>query len=210
MMTEAYNINIVVNTSCSQGENPMKARRLVSKMIRRISRVVVIVAALLYATNPVSKAEALDPISDSGSEVRQQPNGAIITILSAQSAQGNLSHRTQILTRHNRISVSSAVFTQLDFYANIETIGVVVSGVSLPQRAELMYRQSGEALWKSGHSLIRVDDGRLVGSLFGLSPSTSYNIKVLDGSAEISGSFATQPDELQFTPSVILHVNDDA
>ena len=170
MITKLYNVNVVVNTSCSQGENPMKARRLGSKMIRRISRVVVIVAALLSTTNPVSKAGALDPASDSGSDVRLQPNGEIIMILSAQSAEGNLSHRTPIITRHNRISVSSAVFTQLDFYANIETIGVVVSGVSLPQRAELKYRQSGEAIWQSGHSLIRVDDGRLVGSLFGLSP----------------------------------------
>ena len=188
----------------------MKARQPISKLIWRVPLVVVIVAALLSATNPVSKAGALDPASDSGSDVGQKPNSKIIMILSAQSAEGHLSHRTPIITRQNRISISSAVFTQLDFYANIETMGVVVSGASLPQRAELIYRQSGEAIWQSGHSLIRVDDGRLVGSLFGLSPSTSYDIKVLDGSAEISGSVATQPDELQFTPSVILHVNDNA
>src|SRR5215216_66305 len=208
MMTEAYNVNVVVHTSCSQGENPMKARRLVSKIIRRISCVVVIVAALLSAINPVSKAGALDPASDSGREMSPKPDGKIIMMLSAQSAEGHLSHRTPTITRQNRIS--SAVFTQLDFYANIETIGVVVNGASLPQRAELTYRQNGEANWHSGHSLLRVDDGRLIGSLFGLSPSTSYEIKVLDGSTEISGSVATQPDELQFAPSIILHVNDDA
>ncbi|MBI5962595.1 MAG: hypothetical protein HY863_03900 [Chloroflexi bacterium] len=104
-----------------------------------------------------------------------------------------------------------AAFSQLNLYPNIETIGVVVSGISLPKKAGLMYRQSGETNWRTGHPLMRIDDGRLVGSLFGLSPSTSYEIKVLDGGAtEISGSITTQPNELQFTPANILHVNDDA
>ena len=103
-----------------------------------------------------------------------------------------------------------ASFTQLNLYPNIETIGVVVSGANLPKTAQLMYRQSSEANWHSGHPLMRIDDGRLVGSMFGLSPVTSYEIKVLDGATEISGSITTQPDELQFTPPVILHVNDDA
>jgi hypothetical protein len=105
---------------------------------------------------------------------------------------------------------SITTFSKLDFVPNIETIGVVVSGVSLPKKADLMYRQSSDTVWHPGHPLMRIDDGRLVGSLFGLSPATSYDIKVLDGSTEISGSITTQPDELQFTPSVILHVNDDA
>lgn len=208
MMTESYNINATFNASCSQGENPMKARHLISKMISHILLVVLIVAALLSTTSPVGKAAGLDLISDSGNDIRLQPNGRIIMMLFAQSTEGHLGHRTPIITRHNRIS--SDVFTPLDFYANIETIGVVVADVTLPQSAELMYRQSGEAIWHSGHPLIRMDDGRLVGSLFGLSPSTSYDIKVLDGSTEISGSATTQPDELQFIPSVTLHVNDDA
>jgi hypothetical protein len=183
----------------------MKARQPISKIIWRIAPVVVIVAALLSVTSPVAKAGALHPASDSGSGVRLGPNGKIIMMPSAQSAEGNLSHRTPIITRRNRNSI--AVLTQLEFYANIETIGVLVSGADLPQRTELMYRQSGEAIWHSGHSLIRMDDGRLVGSLFGLSPATYYDIKVFDGSAEISGSVTTQPDELQSTPLVIVHVN---
>ena len=105
---------------------------------------------------------------------------------------------------------SFATFSQLNLYPNIETVGVVVSGAALPKKADLMYRQSGESVWRSGHPLVRIDDGRLVGSLFGLSQSTSYDIKVLDGVTEISGSTTTQPNELQFSPSVILHVNDDS
>lgn len=102
---------------------------------------------------------------------------------------------------------AAAAFAQLDLYANIETMGVVVSGVGLPQTAALMFRKSGDPAWHTGHPLMRIDDGRLVGSLFGLSPATSYDIKVIDGVAEIGGVASTQADELQFTPSAIVHVD---
>ena len=64
--------------------------------------------------------------------------------------------------------------------------------------------------WRTGHPLVRIDDGRLIGSLFGLSPATAYEVKVVAGAIESAASATTQPDELQFTPSAILHVNDDA
>ncbi|HSL46499.1 MAG TPA: hypothetical protein VK897_23905 [Anaerolineales bacterium] len=102
------------------------------------------------------------------------------------------------------------VDNQLSFYPNIETAGLALNGTSMPNTAELMYRQSGEADWRAGHPLVRIDDGRLIGSLFGLSPATTYEVKVRVGDAEISGMLTTQPDDLQFTPSAIMHVNDDA
>ncbi len=102
------------------------------------------------------------------------------------------------------------VFTQLNLFPNIETAGVVVSGVNLPKTAQMMYRQSGESAWHTGHPLVRIDDGRLVGSLFGLSALTSYDLRVLDGATEIDGSTTTQTNELQFVPSIILHVNSNA
>jgi len=108
------------------------------------------------------------------------------------------------------LSAGFSTLAKMDLYANIETIGVVVSGTNLPKTAELSYRKDGETDWHSGHPLMRIDTGRLVGSLFGLSPATTYNIKVLDGSTEISGSIITQPDELQFTPTTVLYVDDDA
>jgi len=101
-------------------------------------------------------------------------------------------------------------FTQLNLYPNIETVGVVVSGSDLPKTAELMYRQSGDPNWHTAHPLLRIDDGRLVGSLFGLAPNTSYEVKVLDGGAEISSSTTTQPNDLVFAPSSVIYVNDDA
>ena len=102
------------------------------------------------------------------------------------------------------------VFSKMDLYANIETVGVVVNGTSLPKTAELFYRKDGETDWHSGHPLMRIDNTRLVGSLFGLTPATAYNIKVLSGATEISGSVTTQTDELQFTPKNVLYVDDDA
>ncbi len=104
----------------------------------------------------------------------------------------------------------SAVLSRMDLYANIETVGVVVSGANLPKTANLMYQKKGETVWQPGHPLVRIDNGRLVGSLFGLSPDTTYTVKVLDGSTEISGSVTTQTDELQFTPSSTLYVDDNA
>ncbi len=106
--------------------------------------------------------------------------------------------------------IGKAAFTQINLVANIETVGVVVSGSSLPKKADLMYRRAGESTWRTGHPLMRIDDGRLVGSLFGLLPSTAYEVKVVDGGLEINGSVTTQPDELQFTPSSIIHVNKNA
>lgn len=98
----------------------------------------------------------------------------------------------------------------LSIYPNIETAGIVVSGADLPASAQMMYRRMGESTWREGHPLMRIDDGRLVGSLFELSPSTSYEVKVMDGVNEITGAFTTQVDELLFTPSIILWVDDDA
>jgi hypothetical protein len=88
-------------------------------------------------------------------------------------------------------------------------MGVVLNGTALPKTAQLMYRQTGETAWQAGHPLVRIDDGRLVGSLFGLSAATSYDVKVINGSTETSGSSTTQSEELQFPPSATLHVNDD-
>lgn len=111
-------------------------------------------------------------------------------------------------TPGNRTAASS--FTQLNLYPNIETAGVVVSGVDLPKTAQLQYRQSGEVNWRTGHMLMRIDDGRLVGSLFGLVPLTTYEVKVVDGANEMVGSLVTQADEFQFTPFTVLRVDDDA
>ena len=104
----------------------------------------------------------------------------------------------------------AAVFNSINFVPNIETIGVAVSGTGLPATAELFYRQSGETEWRSGHPLMRIKDGRLIGSLFNLLPATTYEIFAFDGTSQIKGSVSTQPDQLSFTPTATLYVDDDA
>lgn len=111
------------------------------------------------------------------------------------------------LPTHGVAANSAKAFSQISFVANIETAGVVVSGVSLPATAQLYFRRSGDLEWRTAHHLVRIDDGRLVGSLFNLSPSTAYDAKVSDGTTEILGSFTTQADELFFAPTNTLYVN---
>lgn len=104
----------------------------------------------------------------------------------------------------------AAALSQISFIPNIETAGVVVSGAGLPASAQMAYRRSGEADWRAAHNLVRIKDGRLVGSLFNLAPSTSYEVRVSDGAGEILGIFTTQADELFFAPTNVIYVDDDA
>ena len=105
---------------------------------------------------------------------------------------------------------NEASFTELTLYPNIATVGVFVNGVDLPQTAQLLYRESNQTDWQIGHPLIRIETGALVSSLFNLLPETTYEIKVRSGENEISASTTTQPLELHFTPSRVLHVKRDA
>jgi hypothetical protein len=104
----------------------------------------------------------------------------IITVIISGFFMGRVRNQNQIGEVQNLLSL----------YPNIETMGVVLNGANLPKTAGLMYRQSGETVWHSGHPLVRIDDGCLVGSLFGLSPTTSYEVKVLSKGFEIKlGAF---------------------
>jgi hypothetical protein len=103
---------------------------------------------------------------------------------------------------------TGAVESPLRLYPNIETMGVAVSGVNLPQTAQLMYRQSDETDWRAGHPLVRIPDGRLI-QLVWVVPSTTYEVKV-SLTTELIDPMTTQPDKLQFTPirscmSTIMH-----
>ncbi len=104
----------------------------------------------------------------------------------------------------------SRAFSQISFISNIETAGVVVTGTGLPASAQMAYRRAGEANWRAGHNLVRIKDGRLIGSLFNLAPASSYEVKVTDGAGEIVGTFTTQAEELLFMPTNTIYVNDDA
>ncbi len=137
------------------------------------------------------------------------PALAIFTlVMSALPGVGLRGARAENLPRSGAGHTPSS-FTQLQLYPNIETVGVTASG-SGAQSADLFVRESGEANWHPDHPLMRIDDGRLAGSLFGLAPSTTYEVKVVSGSDEISGSVTTQPDELPFAPSQTIYVSANA
>ena len=99
---------------------------------------------------------------------------------------------------------------QLTVIANIETAGLVLGGRPLDSSAQVVYRKSGESQWKNAQPLVHIPDGRLVGSLFGLSAASAYEVKVSDGAQEVSGAFTTQPTDLVFTLTKIIYVNSAA
>ena len=99
---------------------------------------------------------------------------------------------------------------QLTVIANIETAGLVLGGRPLDSSAQVVYRKSGESQWKNAQPLVHIPDGRLVGSLFGLSAASAYEGKVSDGAQEVSGAFTTQPTDLVFTLTKIIYVNSAA
>ncbi len=100
-----------------------------------------------------------------------------------------------------------ASFNNIDLTANIETIGVIVDGISLPNSANLSYRISGETSWHNGHELTLIDGNKLAGSLFNLQANTIYEIKVQDMTDQIIGSTTTQPEQLSFSPLQTIYVN---
>lgn len=104
-------------------------------------------------------------------------------------------------------AAGAVTFTRIDLVANIETIGIIVSGTDLPGTATLMYQQDGSPDWRVAHPMLLSSNTRLVGSLFDLLPATRYNIKVMDGVNEISGSATTQPEDPQFSPTQTLYVD---
>jgi hypothetical protein len=95
----------------------------------------------------------------------------------------------------------------LALVTNIETIGVSVSGGSLPARALVFYRREGAGSWIRGHDLVLVDDGRLMGSLFWLDADATYEVHVVGDGIDACTAARTQVDELEFTPSATLHVD---
>jgi len=69
---------------------------------------------------------------------------------------------------NSKKSTAAASFSQLNLYPNIETAGVVVSGTDLPKTANLIYRQTGETNWRTGHPLMRSTTAVWLGVYLGL------------------------------------------
>ena len=71
----------------------------------------------------------------------------------------------------------------LDLYGNFHTLGITVTidPTDDPERdmaALLEYRDDGSGSYRPGFPLSRVSDTRFIGSLFGLSPGSAYQVRV--------------------------------
>ena len=101
---------------------------------------------------------------------------------------------------------TSVSIVSLETYANFETGGVVltVSGDSNQNAsAALVYRQQGEAVYRPGHPLARIDGSHFVGSLFWLTSATNYDVRStlsdpdgVNGSSTVDGAVTTRADVL--------------
>jgi hypothetical protein len=100
--------------------------------------------------------------------------------------------------------------TDVRLHANIETVGVVVSGAGLPSAAQLFHRAAGETPWREDHPLVAVAGVGLAGSLFGLAGSTDYEVRVVGVSIDTCLPVTTKPEEIDFVPSRTLYVDADA
>lgn len=83
----------------------------------------------------------------------------------------------------------------LDLEPNVFTMGSVVTLAAAPTTAELYYRVKGQNTWWKGPDLVRIPDGRLAGSAFGLGPGTAYEVRVKAGAAVSCGFATTQPED---------------
>ena len=101
---------------------------------------------------------------------------------------------------------NAASWADLSLYGNLETAGVTATLTGDANRnasVTLEWRRVGEATYRAGHPLLRVDATHLVGSLFDLAPGTAYEIRAtladpdgVGGPALRSASGATRADLL--------------
>jgi hypothetical protein len=113
---------------------------------------------------------------------------------------------------------AAAAAPSLELYGNFHAMGVVVTlgaadDPDANATATVDYRVTGTPTWQRGYPPSRVGATRLVGSLFWLTPGTSYDVRVsfadpggaLDGST-VSGTHTTRADIVVPAPSRTLHV----
>lgn len=94
----------------------------------------------------------------------------------------------------------------LSLHANIETVGVVLPAPG-DEDATLYYRPVGQATWHHGQPLHALPDGRAAGSVFGLLPSMSIEVRATRAGATYCGEVTTLPAQPAHTVGATLHVD---
>jgi hypothetical protein len=108
----------------------------------------------------------------------------------------------------------------MELYGTFHAMGVIVTltGAEDPDQdatASLSYRVAGNGDYRQGLPLSRVSAGRFVGSIFALSPGTSYDVRITftdpDGAplngVIVNGSASTRTEIAFPTPAQTYHVN---
>jgi Right handed beta helix region len=111
---------------------------------------------------------------------------------------------------------TSASLTTLESYANLETAGAIATIAGDSDRdasVALEWRRVGDVSFRPAQPLLRIDATHFVGSLFGLSASGNYELRVtlsdpdgITGGASMTSVFATRADVLVEPTLRVLYV----
>jgi parallel beta-helix repeat protein len=107
-------------------------------------------------------------------------------------------------------------FDALEAYGTLQAGGVVATvggDANLDAAARLEWRAEGDAAWRPGHPLVRVDAAHFAGSLFRLEAGRRYDVRVTlqdadgtDGAAVRTATLATRAEDAAFVPARTLYV----
>lgn len=90
-------------------------------------------------------------------------------------------------------------------YGNFETAGVDlrIENMNFNESATLEYRRAGETAYRRGHDFVRYDGNHLAGSLFGLTPGVTYELRLTladpDGVAGTNPALASVTTRPEYT-----------
>jgi chitodextrinase len=97
-------------------------------------------------------------------------------------------------------AANSVSLNSVETYGNFHVGGVaatITGDDDWDASAELLWRQVGEAFFRTGHPLVRIDATHFVGSLFWLEPNTNYEVQVV----------LSDPDGVNGSPSPVTSLD---
>lgn len=83
------------------------------------------------------------------------------------------------LVRAGSAGPASAI-AEVTIYGNFETAGILLKAQNMDfdEAAKVEYRKTGASSYATGHAFVRYDGNHMATSLFGLAPSTSYDVRI--------------------------------
>ncbi len=103
---------------------------------------------------------------------------------------------------------SAATLGEMRLHGTFECVGVIAElegTLEEDQHAMLAFREPGGA-WRQAHAAVAIEDGKIAGSIFGLSPDTSYEVRLQLGDATVLGSVRTRSEAVPTGGGRTIHV----